>query len=81
VTRTAFVSCCRRASEGVRVLLLTCRFLVALIFFTTMTFYDLLGYCLLGEIGVAVALMALNCANSNFHWVSSGAPATVVIVT
>jgi hypothetical protein len=81
VTRTAFVSCCRRASEGVRVLFLTCRFVVALIFFTPMAFYDLLEYCLLGEIGVAVTLLALNSANSYFHWVSFGAPATVVIVT
>jgi hypothetical protein len=68
------VACCRRVFEIVRVLLLTCRFIVAMIFFAPMALYDLVEFCLQGELGMAVTLLTLNCINYYLGWTLYGVP-------
>ncbi|KAE9189448.1 hypothetical protein PF002_g25038 [Phytophthora fragariae] len=79
-TKDAAVSSRRRAGEVLRIVLLILKFLLALTFFTPMAVYEFVEFVLLGEAGVALALLMMNLINY-FEWTTLGVAASVVYVT
>ncbi|KAE9316120.1 hypothetical protein PF008_g19087 [Phytophthora fragariae] len=80
-TKDAAASCRRRAGEVLRIVLLIVKFLLALTFFTPMAVYEFVEFVLLGEAGVALALLMMNLVNYYFEWTTLGVAASVVFVT
>ncbi|KAE9284265.1 hypothetical protein PR003_g26895, partial [Phytophthora rubi] len=71
----------RRAGEVLRIVLLILKFLLVLTFFTPMAVYEFVEFVLLGEAGVALALLMMNLINYYFEWTTLGVAASVVYVT
>ncbi|KAE9200822.1 hypothetical protein PF005_g15198 [Phytophthora fragariae] len=76
-TKDAAASCRRRAGEVLRIV----KFLLALTFFTPMAVFEFVEFVLLGEAGVALALLMINLVNYYFVWTTLGVAASVVFVT
>ncbi|GMF49208.1 unnamed protein product [Phytophthora fragariaefolia] len=80
-TKDAAISSRRRTGEVLRVVLLFVKFLLGLAFFAPMAVYEFVEFVLLGEVGVALALLMMNLLNGYFEWTTLGVAASVIFVT
>ncbi|KAE9008782.1 hypothetical protein PR001_g15065 [Phytophthora rubi] len=80
-TKDAAVSSRLRAGEVLHILLLIVKFLLALAFFAPMAVYDFVEFVLLGEAGMALALLMMKLVNYYLEWTTLGVAASVVFIT
>ncbi|KAE8909853.1 hypothetical protein PF005_g5842 [Phytophthora fragariae] len=70
----------RRTAEVFRVGFLVALLCLSLLIQLPLAAYNLLELILLGKVGVALALIAFNCANYYLEWTRWGLPASVIVV-